>query len=414
MPELLREGDDFIIVRVDSNSLNGGYHGIKGDDKYFCKPAFLKTKDATGLEFRGQRRELVAEYLSASIFNELLGDRAPEIGLVLGSDEKTVYLSSKIFKKFKTLSELSPIQKEGLTELDPTRCKPDNTILKEVTGFEKVIAACLVAGELDIHAGNIGVVLSGDQGYEAVKIDHGKSGIENPETESKLRKNLTNDFAEIGYGGMDFDVSKFREEVSRVCSVEDKIIRARVESRISDLKSAGLEASSINAHGEKETFGVMFDPTTKPKPIVRPKRTFNSPSQVAAPAEPEPPISPEEKARIENGAYDKIRDFYVDGFSDRKKVLKDLERTLGIIEKIDMPDEWKKGTWLQEIKGQDPVEWAIVNGRTIQGKPASEWLSSRESAASKIQKAFKAHTARRVCTPQVISIAKKDTTSLDR
>ena len=51
--------------------------------------------------------------------------------------------------------------------------------VKDIQGFEKVIASCLMMGEGDYHSGNIGVVTTKDESgkdvHTAVKIDHGRS-----------------------------------------------------------------------------------------------------------------------------------------------------------------------------------------------------------------------------------------------
>lgn len=97
--------------------------------------------------------DCIREYITAPIYQILLGDMAPDVQLVEDDkNEGRVYLSSEFITDFITASD-------------------NKQDFKKAKGFEKIIAAQLLLGEADIiQPGNFGAA-NGKCG----KIDHGRS-----------------------------------------------------------------------------------------------------------------------------------------------------------------------------------------------------------------------------------------------
>ncbi|WP_341754414.1 hypothetical protein [Candidatus Tisiphia endosymbiont of Dioctria rufipes] len=114
------------------------------------------------------RNDGVNELIASSMYQFLLYDRAPKEEMVIPSrtNNTALYVRSKFFDNVVQLAEFA----KGTY---PTSVGANDQKLKELEGFEKVIAACHILGDGDYHAGNLMV----QDGKTITKIDHGKSFI---------------------------------------------------------------------------------------------------------------------------------------------------------------------------------------------------------------------------------------------
>ncbi|MFN8833423.1 MAG: hypothetical protein ACK5WS_06520, partial [Alphaproteobacteria bacterium] len=86
----------------------------------------------------------------------LLYNKAPNIALV-NVDREYFGIRSRYLKNAQTFEEYIKQHNE------------------EVIGFEKVIAACMLMGDMDFHQENLMVHQNAEDAYEFDKIDHGRS-----------------------------------------------------------------------------------------------------------------------------------------------------------------------------------------------------------------------------------------------
>lgn len=165
-----------------ADGINTGY---VAEDKKSKKTHMIKSgKKKIGVfssKGYGDHVDLGTEYIAAAIAKRLLKRDVPDIGLVVKGGEidrrkvsskpirtkdgsKFIALRSKFFEKFETYFDFN--KKHKNEEIN-------------IKGLPRILAGVLILGEVDPHAGNIGVVErkgdDGKNGYEFVKIDHGRS-----------------------------------------------------------------------------------------------------------------------------------------------------------------------------------------------------------------------------------------------
>lgn len=65
---------------------------------------------------------------------------------------------------------------------------------------------------------------------------------------------------------------------------------------------------------------------------------------------------------------DLIKKVLIENFTMQWNSLKELSYALDTASKIDLPSEWKKGSWLRGVQGQDVILWALRKNLLIMGK----------------------------------------------
>jgi hypothetical protein len=267
------------------------------------------------------KRDAMQEYIAAGIYKRILYDRTPTIGLADVSNSSNIDDKGKLFIKSKFF--------EGFQSLNMVRDNPS----KDLEGFEKVIAACLFAGEVDYHGENLGVVNN-----KVVKIDHGRSGMRLYSKESRLKLDLRNNLLVFGYGKIPLNSRLLKESISEISQISEDEIEKIVASRIDSLKKSGFIL-------EKE---VQF---------------FTDAGLVTK--------------KIDN--YNDLENIYVYGYTQQQKILKAFEATLDIISKIEYSTDpakqkdWQNGDWLRDIGEKDPLEWAVRRDKRIAGLDPVIW-----------------------------------------
>jgi hypothetical protein len=273
------------------------------------------------------RRDNINEFVMAGLYKRLLYDRASttEITKSSGASQDEIFTRIKFFENFKTLTDFTGARGNGgIATTDPK--------LQKLEGFEKVIAACMVGGEADYHASNLGVITtqdaSGQDVHTAVKIDHGRSAIMKYSSESSLREALASNFEHFRYTDIPFDVRKFKDALDEMTKISEEEIKTIVGARIQKLKDADFQIKNT-----------IF-----------------------------PTAGSEDRRMLEmlDNDYEKLEQHYVGLLTNNLRVMKELSKTLDIIDKIDFPFTSKNK--LLEVGEMDPVLFAIYTGYTIEGK----------------------------------------------
>lgn len=334
---------DFVAISA-KDGVSSGYVGdrIKDSKRHILKGALKKiSRDLYDLStYPGyltytrnyhDRLDFITEYINSRIYERLLPNRSPVISIASGegADQDKVYLTSKFFDGFQTLAQYT---QRPYGELDPSHPR-----LRNIRGFEKVIAACTFAGETDYHPNNIGVVPSlskdgsverdemGNHLFQVVKIDHGKS-LMVFESESHMRQDLFSKLIRYQYNTFKFNLEKYREAMEANLQMTDDEIDKFTSKSIRDASVAGLEIQGM--------------------------------------ASAEDGMSAEER----------LSKSFADSIKQRRDQAKALVTTLKILEKIDeVTQGWKDGGWIIEVNHHNPILWAHYNSKKIDGKPAIEW-----------------------------------------
>jgi hypothetical protein len=310
-----------------ASGVSAGFVGATTENlNYMLKPGDLdRVTDARmgNATPHWDKRDAMQEYIAAGIYKRILYDRTPTIGLADVSNSTNVNDKGKLFIKSKFL--------EGFKDLDSV----SSTSRQDLEGFEKVIAACLFAGELDAHGENLGVV-----GNKVVKIDHGRSGMSFVTDEKAFMNILEASLGEYDYEDIPINVGKLKDSVNEILQISEDEIEKIVASRIDNLKKSGFKL--------EKTITYFSDGDPNPK-----VQAINS--------------------------YEELEKFYVDQYKQQQQALQKFSNTLDIISKIEcsidpaQQKDWQNGQWLQDIGEQDPIVWAIENNKNIEGKVPLIW-----------------------------------------
>lgn len=336
------------------------------DDKtHMIKQAFKTPEDLERMQqrdkmlFRGSDQDtfrnvdLLTEYVMGPLYQRVLYDRAPVIEMVLeagedktkiGTEElsvtqgKNIYIRSKFLDNFQMLGHYTGNEDPSGSQVN--RDEVAKAKVADIQGFEKVIASCLMMGELDYHAGNIGVVTTkGEDGkdvHTAVKIDHGRSDLAYRDEASLVTK-FMEDYKDFGYAelGMPFDPAKFKEAIDQMTKVSHEEIERTIKVRADQLEAQGFKFQRLNAD-----------------------------------------------LQIENSTKDRFVGDTVRRISRNIGVMEDLSKSLGELAREDMPDVLKKDFFAAVDAAKSAkcntikewtdkgahISWAIDNNKKINGQ----------------------------------------------
>jgi|GEM_PF-3321166 len=311
--------------------------------KTFILKQFYKTYDDC-LKLRLQsekeqalndRRDGVQELIASTMYQFLLYDQAPKEGLVQPDENhsNSLYVRGKFFNNVVGLGTYSGSK-------EPTSIETENKNLKNLEGFEKVIAACHMLGEADYHAGNLMV----QDGKTINKIDHGRSFIQYYNNFEDMINTTTENFDIMGYndainaGNFTFNIDKYSTALNQmVDQLSNNQIENIVDQKIAELKKAGFDPKGI------EVLSIINDKETE--------------------------------ILINN--YDDLKNFYKEQLIQNRANMKEIAKCADIVSKFsDMSPEFKNGKWLQDFaksKVKDPVLYAAQNNIKIEGKNALQW-----------------------------------------
>jgi hypothetical protein len=307
-------------VATKADGATTGFIGTtKENSMYMVKPSNLDRvqvyDEESELEYF-EKRDVMQEYIASGIYKRVLYDRAATIGLADVSnstnldDKNKLYIKSKFFEGFQDLNSVK------------------RNSSKDLEGFEKVIAACLFAGEVDYHGENLGVVDN-----KVVKIDHGQSGMRFFNNEVALRRSLQNSIYRYGYTKIPLSTEALRNSINEISQISSDEIEKIVASRIDNLKKSGfkLEDNIVYVDGNGREITKRID------------------------------------------SYADLEEFYVTQYKQQQQVLQNFSNTIDIISRIEYSKDpaqqkkWQSGQWIQDIGAEDPVKWAIRNNCKIEG-----------------------------------------------
>lgn len=282
--------------------------------------------------------DAVQELLASHMYQLLLYDRAPKEALTMPDklNSDSLYIRSKFFKNAVTLSEFSGLK--SVTCVDPSA-----SCLKQLEGFEKVIAACHILGDTDYHAGNLMVL----DGKTIAKIDHGRSFMAFHKdfasmvnsTYKKFKKSSRNYALAIQYGNLNFDICKYNTALRQMIDqLNEDQIETIIEQKAAELRKLGFNPSDLIVQA---SFGSGIVNST----VISDYKDFEN--------------------------------FYKEILKKNLQNMKEIAAATNIVAKFsNVSQKFKEGGWLEAFATssiQDPVVYAHNTNIAIDKKNALEW-----------------------------------------
>jgi hypothetical protein len=282
------------------------------------------------------RKDLVNEYLSGTFYKVLLGPCTPKIGLISLSPSSSAHLLRSYEPPSPTLSELRQdsnviaLRSELIENFHTLRqLFIQKTSLSEVVGFDKVIASCLLLGDLDFHMHNVGYTAEQDESgapiIRAVKVDHGKALMSFYQDSNSVLRNLYIHLNKFGYldSKIALDPAKLATHLHRMTStLTDQLIENSITFKIANLERMGMDISTL----DRSIFATE-------------KETASS-----------------------------IASALTNNLKRQRDVLKNTAQRLEIISKLSVSNSnFFNCEWIKRIQDQDPIAYAIAHNINIDG-----------------------------------------------
>ncbi|WP_342268268.1 hypothetical protein [Candidatus Tisiphia endosymbiont of Empis tessellata] len=289
------------------------------------------------------RDDGVRELIGSSMYQFLLYDRTPKEALVVSDqvNSPSIAIRSKFFNNVVQLAEFA---KGTYT----TSVGANDQKLKELEGFEKVIAACHMLGELDYHAGNLMV----QDGKTVTKIDHGRSfemfhqdfGAMIEATHKMFSENGVNYTEAIKAGNLSFNIEKYSKALAQMTNqLNDQQIEAIIDQKVDELKKHGFSPEGLIVAARFE--GNKFE-----------EKQIND--------------------------FNELSTFYKEHIKENLNNMKEVARAADIVAKFsNVSPEFKNGQWLETFAKspiKDPVAYAAHHNIEIEGKSALQWASEHD------------------------------------
>ncbi|WP_341761958.1 hypothetical protein [Candidatus Tisiphia endosymbiont of Thecophora atra] len=289
------------------------------------------------------RNDGVRELIGSSMYQFLLYDRTPKEALVVSDQVKSPFIAIRS-KFFDNVVQLAEFAKGTYT----TSIGANDQKLKELEGFEKVIAACHMLGELDYHAGNLMV----QDGKTVTKIDHGRSfamfhqdfGAMIEATHKMFSHKGVNYTEAIKAGNLSFNIEKYSEALKQMIGqLDDQQIDAIIDQKVDELKKHGFSPKGLVVTARFE--GNKFE-----------EKQIND--------------------------FNELSTFYKEHIKENLNNMKEVARAADIVAKFsDVSPEFKNGQWLETFAKspiKDPVAYAAHYNIKIEGKSALQWASEHD------------------------------------
>ncbi|WP_341749908.1 hypothetical protein [Candidatus Tisiphia endosymbiont of Sialis lutaria] len=340
------EQKDFSVKGAKQAGVSAGYIAQEDvtDNTFILKQFYKSHADCLAIKDQkkqtqalNDRRDGVQELIGSSLYQLILYDRVPKEELVKPdqNNPKSLFVRSKFFDNVVQFSEFS-----GFLH-NTGKIKADTRKLQKLEGFEKVIAACHMLGELDYHASNLMV----QNGKTITKIDHGRSFIEFHQDFPAMVQATYRHFVNFGYadairkGNLSFTIEKYSESLKQmITQLDEKQIEAIVDQRIAELQKVGFNPKGINALARFQGGRAQSTP-------------------------------------INNFA--DLRLFYKENIKENLTNMKEVAKSAEIVSKFNnVSPKFKKGQWVEALilSGvQDPVAYAAHCDIKIEGKNALQW-----------------------------------------
>ncbi|KAJ6645172.1 hypothetical protein Bhyg_00374 [Pseudolycoriella hygida] len=340
----MAEQKDFSAKGVKQAGVSAGYIAQEDvtNNTFILKQFYKNHTDCFAIKDQKQqmqalndRRDGVQELIGSGLYQLLLYDRTPKEELVKPNQNnpKSLFVRSKFFDNVVQLSEFSGSLSGAM--------KADNEQLQKLEGFEKVIAACHMLGELDYHAGNLMV----QNGNTITKIDHGRSFIEFHQDFPAMVQATYRHFINFGYanairqGNLSFTIEKYSESLKQmITQLDERQIEAIVDQRIAELEKVGFNPKGITALARFQGGRAQSTP-------------------------------------INNFA--DLRLFYKENIKENLTNMKEVAKSAEIVSKFsNVSPAFKQGQWVEALARsatQDPVAYASHYDIKIEEKNALQW-----------------------------------------
>ncbi|KJV56697.1 hypothetical protein [Orientia tsutsugamushi] len=295
-------------------------------------------KSQTSDQYQSDMIDAIQELLASQMYQLLLYDRAPKEALTMPDklNSKFLYIRSKFLKNAVTLSEFSGLK--GVTCVDPRA-----SCLKQLDGFEKVIAACHMLGDIDYHGANLMVL----DGKTVAKIDHGRSFMQyhkdfasmvSTTYKSFKRESKKYDLA-IQCGNLRFDINKYNTALKKMIGqLNEDQIDAIIEQKVAELRKLGFNPNDLIVRAGFES-GIVNSTVISD--------------------------------------YKDLEEFYKKNLKKNLQNMKEIAKATNIVAKFsNVSQEFKEGGWLKAFATstiQDPVLYAHNTNIAINKKRALEW-----------------------------------------
>jgi hypothetical protein len=246
--------DDFQTEKLGTSSGYIALH-LPTNETFILKHFYKKHQDCLR-EFnheqqknaRNDRKNCVRILLTSTIYQLLLSDKVPQEGIVSSNTKNpnSLYIYSKFFKNAVPMADF-------MSNLN-TNQKLHK--LTRVKGFEKIVAASNLLGEIDYHKKNIMVQIQrnerGKKKYAFTKIDHGRSLIGFSQDFATMIGNIAERFKRFHYdtliadGDLLFNIDKFSNSLKQMTNQfnADKI-DSIIKQKIAMLKKIGFDPNGL-------------------------------------------------------------------------------------------------------------------------------------------------------------------------
>ncbi|KJV75095.1 Uncharacterised protein [Orientia tsutsugamushi] len=295
-------------------------------------------KSQTSDQYQSDMIDAIQELLASQMYQLLLYDRAPKEALTMPDklNSKFLYVRSKFLKNAITLSEFSGLK--GATRVDPRA-----SCLKQLDGFEKVIAACHMLGDIDYHGANLMVL----DGKTVAKIDHGRSFMQYHKDFASMvstthksfeRESKQYDLA-IQCGNLRFDINKYNTALKKMIDqLNEDQIDAIIEQKVAELRKLGFNPNGLIVRAGFES-GIVNSTVISD--------------------------------------YKDLEKFYKENLKKNLQNMKEIAKATNIVAKFsNVSQEFKDGGWLKAFatsETKDPVLYAHNTNIAIDEKRALEW-----------------------------------------
>jgi len=326
----------YVVAKSSDDEISITRKAFKSE-KYQDERGNLQTRPYNTTDF-------VNEFVTAPLYQEMLGDRAPTIELVASNDKDSSIIESKskFSREFETVASFTEAQE--LSSVGPAAIK-----LRGIQGAEKLFASMLMTGDYDIGGLHTGVMdVKDEQGNNTkvfAKIDHGSATSQFFTNPGTMMENFANAYQKYGYDrrvyrdgsrskpAVEVNVTKLKAEIDGMLKIPDKKIEQVIKDRVNQLKESGFDIKGLSFNARKNDKDHDYRPFAG--------KTFNN--------------------------FEELEKHYVEHYKTQRQTMQSLSQRLGVIERIQHPSSrWKDGKWLTDIKGQNIERWCFRNGIKIE------------------------------------------------
>ncbi|HJD66247.1 MAG TPA: hypothetical protein LFV91_04250 [Rickettsia endosymbiont of Bembidion nr. Transversale] len=192
-----------------------------------------------------ERSSALIEYTFGGVFQAVLKDQAPIIGLAIDKEKDEVFMTSKFLDNFVPIDVFC---KDNQQKLD------NGEIIIE--GLKKAVITSLYCGDSDLNPGNLGIITKQENGITkniVAKIDHGAAGI--TEQEQNIEVIFNKFYKKYDYAQyLPFDLTKAQEATKEIFDTIP-VQKQAINEAISNLKIQNVDPKFTNLNFEDQELG---------------------------------------------------------------------------------------------------------------------------------------------------------------